>query len=633
MKKIIVSLILLSMTSLASDLPQSTYVGTAIPDSLLKNANAVVRYEKSVFTVKSVRKAIHSVRRVVTVLNPRGREFGEFMLTYSPRNNLDDLDITLYDAAGKELRSVKSKEIGDYPAFDGVSLYGDIRVKYATMYHDAYPYSIDIEYEYVYDGFLNWPTWYPEETNASVQYSGFQVEVPEELALRYWNNTGIEPDVQKSGRTTTYLWSITGLLPFELEPFSYGIDQSRRVSIAPNEFELEGYRGNLSSWQSFGEWFYSLYATQQDLPPKAREEVAAVLGGVAEPREKVRLLYRHLQSKTRYVSVQLGIGGWQPFSASYVFDRGYGDCKALTNYMVTLLKEAGVRAYPALINSGGSPQYVTADFSQNAFNHVILCVPLDRDTIWLECTSQSIPFGHIGRDNENRYALVVSERGGDLVRTPVSNPQDNLQVRKALVTIHPAGQAAAQVQALYTGNQQDRVRGGLNDATPKEKEEWLKNNLDIPVFTLTSADFFILTNEAKSAGVSLEIRVPRFASVAGNRLLFQPNLLGRRSYVPPAMEKRKNPIVHTYTYVDIDTITYKLPDGFSVEALPKPVTIETSFSTYHAAVTQPEPLKLRYTRRLEMRKLELPAEMYGEFRKFAQDVVQADKASAAIVRK
>jgi len=52
------------------------------------------------------------------------------------------------------------------------------------------------------------------------------------------------------------------------------------------------------------------------------------------------------------VSIQIGIGGWQPFDASTVQRLSYGDCKALANYMKTLLEAVGLSANYCLVNAG-----------------------------------------------------------------------------------------------------------------------------------------------------------------------------------------------------------------------------------------------------------------------------------------
>ena len=48
-----------------------------------------------------------------------------------------------------------------------------------------------------------------------------------------------------------------------------------------------------------------------------KAEILKLIEGASTNLEKIEILYRYLQENTRYVSVQLGIGGWQTFDARH----------------------------------------------------------------------------------------------------------------------------------------------------------------------------------------------------------------------------------------------------------------------------------------------------------------------------
>jgi hypothetical protein len=317
-----------------------------------------------------------------------------------------------------------------------------------------------------------------------------------------------------------------------------------------------------------------------------------------------------------------------------VHQRGYGDCKALTNYMLALLGAVDIPAYPALIRRGYSEPEVLADFPSNQFNHVVLFVPLAGDTLWLENTSQTIPFGHLGADNEDRYALVVRPDGGTLVRTPRSRAGDNLQVRHGRVVLAADGGATAEVQTTYRGNRQDHVREVLAQATAHDREAWLHDYLGLPSFEVVRADFASLDAREPELSLPLALKLPRYAARTGSRLFFRPCLMQAWTDVPAAEEARKQPVqAFPYAFAHLDTLQYVLPAGFTIEALPAPVTVEAPFGRYEASLALQEDGTLAYRRRFEIAETKLPADQYGAFRDFLRQVTQADRVQVVLVAK
>ena len=223
------------------------------------------------------------------------------------------------------------------------------------------------------------------------------------------------------------------------------------IIFGPTEFQMDDYKGNMSSWQEFGKFVYTLKQGRDVLPDPIKQKVHELTDGIPDIMNKIKTLYNYLQKNTRYISIQLGIGGWQPFDAKYVANKSYGDCKALTNYMFRLLKEAGIPSYYTLVRAGRNEGYITDDFPSQQFNHVILCIPLQKDMTWLECTSQTLPAGYLSDFTCNRYALLVNEEGGRLVRTITYGLKENLQNRRIGLVLNEEGTLDVKLQHDMAG--------------------------------------------------------------------------------------------------------------------------------------------------------------------------------------
>lgn len=636
----VLSLLLLATSIHAQEWPKGIdpkFPAATINPLLALEADAVIRLDQDEFDIASIKKATHRVRQVTTILSADGRDEGRLQIHYSKLISLRKVEGRIRDAEGNVIRKLKKEDMQDYSATWG-TLYRDSRVRIAELYHHTYPYTVEFEYELTLNGLLNWPAWYPQRSGIGVEYSTFEIRAPEDVNVRYAAyNTTYEPTITSAGGgKKTYRWEATMLPPFMPEPWGPSWDDQVPVVLtAPEAFSIEGYAGNMASWKSFGQWYYNLALNRDVLPQEAHQDVLARVDTISNVREKVRVLYTYLQDRTRYILVQLGIGGWQPYDAAYVHERGYGDCKALTNYMDALLRAAGIEAYPALIQRGFSNEtsQVRADFPSNQFNHVILMVPTEQDTLWLENTSQTIPFGHIGADNEDRYALVVKREGGELVRTPKSTADQSQQVRTATVDLTAGGHATIRMETSYSGNQQDFVRLPLVSASGQERLEWLREVLDLPNVDITGADFSSVEAGADVITLPVNLKVSRYAVKAGKRLFLAPNLMGRWTSVPPEREReRTQPITRNFAFLDTDTIDYVLPEGYTVEAMPAPIELETPYGRYQArSILNQEAGTLSYQRMFELSAAEVPAEDYDLYRDFLQQVARADKAQMVLV--
>ena len=465
-----------------------SYGTTQIPDSLTQHADAVKREEELRIIIKGIDKAVIEHKYAITILNEAGARYAVYNNSYNKMRGLSDIDGNLYDATGKHLKNVKRKDIADFYNDDDMSLVTDSRFKVHSFYYNDYPYTVEYEDEESLDGIFFLNSWVPQKNNTiAVQQSRFVIETPVNYKLRYkqFNYKG-NPTIVNDGKKVIYTWEVKNLRAFKDEDFSPEWEEiTTAVYLAPVEFKIDGYEGRMDKWQDLGKFVLQLNNGRDVLPENVKKDVHNLTDGLSTTKEKAFALYDYLQKNTRYISIQLGIGSWQPFDANYVATKKYGDCKALSNYMVSLLKEAGIKGYYVLVNADDEDLHgLWQDFPSPYFNHAIVCVPEKMDTLWLECTSQTIAPGYMGAGVGNRKALMIADDGGHVVNTPVYSPEDNKQIRTVSASIDSAGNLTANLVTEYTGIQQDIPHALIHEVNKDIRDKYLNKELGLPTYQI-----------------------------------------------------------------------------------------------------------------------------------------------------
>ncbi len=633
MKKLFVLLVVLSCSFIgyAADLK---YPVSEIPSELKENVDAVVREDQIIFKILAKDKATFYAHLVVTIFNEKANYYASETVGYSKLIKVNDINGYVYSAEGKQIKKLKNSEIYDRAAFDGFSLYSDNRIKAINLQQAIYPYTVEIEYEldFKYLYFIPGSSWGGEKV--SYQNASYQLIYPSDLTPHYQllNIDGLPKKEKTAEGLESITWSFKNLKPIKLEKYAPSREIIPRIIAAPSTFEYDGYLGNMSSWREYGKWNALLNKDRDVLPEVTKRKVREITNGLVTTEQKTKAIYEYLQAKTRYVSIQLGIGGLQPFPASVVDETGYGDCKALSNYAVAMLKEVGIKGYYTTIEAGEHATQVKTDFPSHQFNHVVVAVPNGKDTLWLECTSQTNPFGYQGTFTEDRWALMITEDGGKLVRTINYTPEQNLQSRTATVSLDINGNAKAKVRTTAKGIQYENNNLNWALSSTEKQKKWIEKNTKIPNFNIISFSMTEIKDKIPSALVTLDLTLNRYASVSGKRLFVSPNLMNKISSIPPKMAERKTDVILKTNYLDLDTIQYSLPENLYPEFLPEPVKINSKFGEYEASF-QFDAGKVTYIRRMKVWKGRFPKETYNELVDFYKNVSKADNIKLVFLNK
>jgi len=594
-----------------------------LPDSLRLNANSVLQEESTIFEVKSAGKAIFTYHSLETILNEAARGELSFNIGVNKFSSLESVAVTVYNAAGKQIMEYGKKDLASY-IYDE-NLVADGKQYTLSIPTTSYPVHIRKEFVLKYNGLTSYPDYYIQHYYQSVRKSSYKVIVPADLDIRLKQyNYSEKPVITTEKNNMVYYWTVADKPALKFEEGSLAYNDFPRISFAPNKFSLDGYEGDLTSWKTFGNWYGDLGKQSHDLSPETNKFISSLVKDAATDKEKAALIYKYLQNNFRYVSIQLGIGGFKPFNASFTDKKKYGDCKALSTYTQACLAAAGIRSHQALINAGYNGAPVDPAFPANSFNHVILCVPMEKDSLWLECTSSTNDFGVLGGFTENRNALLVTDDGGVLVSTPKSRSTDNQAHVTTTVKMIEDGSGTAFVRL--------RTTGAFNTG------ELLKENEDGQKAYFVSLGFLppeVMEIKGENNSYNAEMNYSKIPSfIAGNKMFLHPSMHTFTNTILPADKDRISNYYFHMPYIKNDTTIYQFPEGFVPDNLP--VSKELKF--YSGKFNIKYEFNAGNRQLITVSTLELfdhivPAAKYAEAKEFYDSVLALYKNKIVIIRK
>ncbi len=607
-----------------------------VPDSLTKNANAVVRYFDTNIELVSQRKMLIKINKAVTILNEKGKSNAELVFHYDKSTKIKKIKIHIYNQFGIKIKDIKSKEIIDHSAADGISLFNDGRLKYYKHIPVFYPYTIVYEHETESSNTAFIPRWLPIGSfHKSIQHSTYSFTYPSTITIQKNEKNFDDYSITNNSSNSKLSYQIDNVKAINYEESSPNfLNFAPHLKLASNKFHLAGVDGQANTWKEFGKWMYdNLIASRMELPEATKLKVKQLVNGVEDPIEKAKIIYDFVQKKTRYISVQVGIGGWMPMYASDVDKLSYGDCKALTNYTKTLLDAVDVESYYTAVYAGEEKRSMENDVVSVQGNHAFLYVPSKRKDYWLECTSQKVPFGYQGTFTDDRNVLVIKPTGGEIKHTGIHNDKDSFQKTKATYTINSDGSIEGKVTILTAGIQyDDHFR--LEKKDKRKISEYYKdkywshiNNLELLNYNFFNNKDSIIFKE------ELSIKATDYASFSGNRMLFTINAFNRSRYVPKRYRSRKHPLEISRGFLDTDEFEVVLPDNYTIEAMPSNINIENKFGNYQFSVKKLGTNKLLYKRAYFLKKGLHQKSAYKEYRSFLKKIAKHDNSKIVLIKK
>jgi hypothetical protein len=272
---------------------------------------------------------------------------------------------------------------------------------------------------------------------------------------------------------------------------------------------------------------------------------------------------------------------------------------------------------------------IDVNFPSFCGNHVILNVPFKDKEVWLECTSQRLPFGYLGDFTDNREVLLVTPKGGNVVTTMSYPDSTNITKVKATFTVLPTTNLQGEIQIDSRGLNYEK-RFGLNIMNADKQTVFYKTHW--PELTRFKINNLTFTDNAKEAIFieNLEFNNDSFARLSGSNIVLRLNPLAANDLVPARYKERTKPFEILRGSVHESEYYIKLPEGFLLESLPQTIAIISDFGQYDLSFERTQDNKIRLNRRLFLKSGFYVKEQYNDYRDFMRSVQRADKTSVIL---
>jgi transglutaminase-like putative cysteine protease len=320
------------------------------------------------------------------------------------------------------------------------------------------------------------PSEYDEENvlegSSYIRHVSYEVHAPKDLPLV---SIGLRNQVPGTISNTTetnrdqvvYHWEVNNVPRMFDEPNMPAYDEVlQRVMVS-----------TVPQWQDISKWYWNLSKPHLDkFTPAMQETNRLLIANAHTDMDKIMALFYFVSSKIRYMGVtpEQDRPGFEPHDVCLTFDKKYGVCRDKAGLLVEMLRLAGFKAYPVLINIGAKrdPQVPQVDF-----NHAIVCVELKPGEYTLMDPTDENTRDLLPASDRNRSYLVCKPEGETIKVSPIEPPDKHMLYVKTTGTLNADGVLTATSDFSFEGVNDDAYRNAFSHLKPDERKDFFEARL------------------------------------------------------------------------------------------------------------------------------------------------------------
>jgi len=547
--------------------------------------DGIVRYDELGRETRTYRKVVQVLKQEIV------EQLSEQSFSYSPGHERLTINWIKVVKPNGEVISAAPTQVqeSDVPARMGDPVYSDRKIKRVSLTGLAagtiLDYSVTTEELKPFlpgDFFNSWLV-NPEMT---ILRSRYIADVPANLDVRIRErNLTFPRQVRTVGNRRVYTWATANIPRVKGERFAADSDGVRTT------IEV----GSPITWKRIAEWYGQNARDRYSTSPIVDAKLAEVAKSARTREDSIRAIHRWIAQDIRYVSISLGMGGYQPREPDSVVRTGYGDCKDKATLFVAALGKMGVTAYPVLLNSRGGVRRELPTIEQ--LNHVIAAIKRGSSYQFVDLTAGLTPFGQLPYDEQGEFGLIVHPDGTSEEVTLPSDPDNSNSTTIRLVgALSEDGVFNGAYQEEDSGVGQYFLRSILENPLDSSARANIPKRIAGRFFQGADADSLQAFNGkdlSAPARIAFRIRNAKTAEHLGDSEIFTIPLGGMGNFTTLAAGLEKEPTrrfpIDAQRVMGVGSRTTEfritLPTGWKAK-LPPNVTAVSAFGSYRSEYVQ-----------------------------------------------
>lgn len=578
-------------------------------------------------------RQISRMHYIIKILNERGKEdFSETHIDYDSTYEKVELEYARTIRPDGRTVEVGSRHIRDVSKYLNFPLYSNARVFIISFPEISEGASIEYKVNIYRNQLINKKDFiigYPLQTPEPVIAANFSIDLPEGKTLYIktlndeYNNFAavLMPQIQPKDGRLTYNWqfkNIPQIIPESHMPPDVQINPTLLISTFNN-------------WQDIQRWWWGLAKDKIKADASIKEKVKELAGRQETQEAKAKAIYNFCAQKIRYVAVEYGQAGYEPHQAEDVFKNKYGDCKDQAILLVTMLREAGLTAYPVLIPTK-EDYNLNPDSPALFFNHCIAALLLKDKLVFLDPTAETCSFGDLPADDQQRRVLIIKDDGYEIKETPLFPAGHNLIKQSLAITLNSDESISAQKAVFTYGLYDQAQRFWLLYTPPELVKERLNERLQEVSIGAKLDNYSIKNLESLDEPLILDytFKGPEYLTAAGPIRIIPQLAALDASLVAKA--QRRYPI--DFGILDTKEIIFEiaLPAGFIVKYMPESIRQDSPWLKFSAEYEYKDN-KIYFKQKIEAKKNIVAQGEYSGFKSFFEDLAKKIKQRAVLERK